>query len=128
MSLNTLSLALTALAYGGFGAWLLVSPSSMEAVGLALTTPAGYTEIRAFYGGLELGCAAFFVLAALRPGWHIPGLVLQATSLGGAALGRVAGLVIDGTRDGLVYGLLAAEAFAAVVALALLWRTVRTDA
>ena len=60
MMLNRLSLSLTSLAFAGFGTWLLVRPETMETVGLALTTPAAYTEVRGFYGGLELGCALFF--------------------------------------------------------------------
>lgn len=125
-TLVPLSLYLSALAFGGFGFWLLVWPEAMGRLGLELTTPAAVTEIRAFYGGLELGCAAFFVLAARRTAWHAPGLLLQATSLGGAALARLAGMVVDGTRDSLVVVLMSAEAVAAVIALWLLWR-IRQD-
>lgn len=117
-----LSLSLTALSYLGFGLWLLVSPHGLETLGLALTTSAAVTEIRAFYGGLELGCGLFFALAVRRPAWHTPALVLQATSLGGAAAARALGLIVDGTRDGLILGLMTAEAVAAAVALWLLWR------
>ena len=118
-----LSLHLTALAFGGFGAWLLIWPAALGTLGLELTTPAAVTEVRAFYGGFELGCAAFFVLAARRPAWHEPGLVLQVTSLGGAAIARLAGVVVDGTRERLMFGLMSAEAVGAAIGLWLLWRT-----
>jgi hypothetical protein len=122
-SLVTLSLYLSALAFGGFGTWLLLWPEAMGALGLDLTTPAAVTEIRAFYGGLELGCAGFFLVAARRPAWHTPGLMLQATSLGGAALARLGGVMVDGTREPIVFGLMAAEAVGASIAVWLLWRT-----
>jgi len=116
------SLGLTALAFFVFGGWLIVQPEGLEMLGLALTTAAAVTEIRAFYGGLELGCGLFFALAVTRPTWHRPALVLQATSLGLTAAARGLGIVVDGTRQGLVLGLLSAEAVAAAVALWLLWR------
>lgn len=116
------SLGLTALAFLGFGGWLLVQPEGLEMLGLALTTAAAVTEVRAFYGGLELGCGLFFALAVTRPAWHRPALVLQATSLGLTATARGLGIVVDGTRQGLVFGLLSAEAVAAALAVWLLWR------
>jgi hypothetical protein len=83
MPLARLSLGLTAAAFGGFGAWLLVKPDALGKVGVEVPTPAARAEIRAFYGGLELGMAAFFAAAAARPTWFEPALILQSATLGG---------------------------------------------
>ena len=64
---------LSALLFAAFGAFLLIDPGGMEKLGLPLAVPRWRTEIRAFYGGLELGLAAFLALclgsAPLRPSY-----------------------------------------------------------
>lgn len=99
MQLARFSLGLTAAAFGGFGMWLLFKPGALANVGVELPTPAARAEIRAFYGGLELGMALFFAAAAARPEWFRPALVVQSASLGGAALGRIFSMRADPTDD-----------------------------
>ena len=48
----------TTLVWLGFGVWLLLRPDDLLASFDAVSTPALRTEIRGFYGGLELGIAA----------------------------------------------------------------------
>jgi len=120
MALARLSLALAALAFGGFGAWLLVQPEALAALGVDLTTATARTEVRGFYGGLELGLAGFFTVAALRPAWFGPALVLQVCALGGVAAGRLVGFLVDRSADGLLVALLAAELAGTVLGLAAL--------
>jgi hypothetical protein len=129
MWLPRVSLVLTALAFGGFGALLLLRPETLAVVGVDLTTPSARTEIRGFYGGLELGFALFFAMAAARPVWFVPGLVAQSFSLGGVALGRVFGLVVDGSPESLTYALLAAESAGCLIGVAALarLRSIRAD-
>ncbi|MCO5168882.1 MAG: DUF4345 domain-containing protein [Planctomycetes bacterium] len=110
MTLARCSLALTAVAFAAFGLWLLVAPQALGQVGVELPTPAARAEIRAFYGGLELGLAAFFAVAAARPAWFAPGLLAQALGLGGVVLGRLTGVVVDGATDPLLLALMGAEA------------------
>ncbi len=50
-----------------FGAWLFAIPSALEGIGIELTTPEAFIDIRATYGGLELGLAAFLLVAQARP-------------------------------------------------------------
>jgi hypothetical protein len=116
-TLARFSLALTALVFGGFGLTLLVFPTVLTGAGVALTTAEARAEIRAFYGGLELGLAHFFALAALRPGWFRPGLVAQAASLGGAALGRALGMIVDGAFTPMMLLLFAAEGAGSLLGL-----------
>ena len=79
------------------------------------------TEIRAFYGGLELGLAAFFVLALQRPSWFAPALMLQALALGATAAARLYGIIGGGTTE-IMLALLAAEAAGCALAIVALSR------
>jgi hypothetical protein len=111
MFLARLSLALTALVFGGFGVWLLLQPEALASLGVELTTPAARTEIRGFYGGLEIGLALFFGLAASRPRWLRPALVAQVAAFGGIVLGRLFGFAVDGSVGPLLVTLMVAEIF-----------------
>ena len=102
MLLERLSLLLAALAFGGFGVWLLIQPTALSAVDITLATATARTEIRGFYGGLELGLAVFFTACAIRPEWHRPGLFAQAATLFCIAAGRLVGLAIDGGDTAIV--------------------------
>jgi hypothetical protein len=124
MSLARVSLLLTAAAFGGFGAFLFIQPAALEAVGLAVTRPAAAVEIRAFYGGLELGLAAFFLAASFPPVWFRPALLLQILTLGGAAAGRLLGVLVGGGGEPLIWALFAAETAGAGLGLLAL-RTLR---
>lgn len=104
------SLAAASVGFAVFGVATLLRPSLLGAVGIALTEPAAAAEIRAFYGGLEVGLAVFFALALGRVGWHRPALVAQVCAFGGVALGRAIGLVVGGVFDPLLLLFLALEA------------------
>lgn len=122
MTLARLSLGLTALAFAFFGVCFLISPTSLVRIGVLLTLPNAVTEIRAFYGGLEIGIAAFFVLALGRPAWFVPALVLQALALGATAAARVVGIVVEGGTTEIMLALAAAEAAGCVLAIVALSR------
>jgi hypothetical protein len=96
MKLARLSLLVAALGFGAFGAVLLVVPFLLEPAGVAARNTSGTVELRAFYGGLELGLAAFFLLARRRPDWLRPALVVQVAALGGVALARALALLLAG--------------------------------
>src|SRR3954465_15395605 len=102
MNLPRVSLRLAALAFAGFGVALLVRPALLGALGIELGRPAAVTEIRAFYGGLELGLAGFFAAASTRDEWLRPALFAQAASLGGIVLARMIGLALDGSAEPLI--------------------------
>jgi hypothetical protein len=123
MSLPRVSLGITAAAFTGFGAWLLLRPQALGRVDVQLPTARARAEIRAFYGGLEIGLGLFFAAAAARPAWHRPALVVQAASLGGAAIGRAVSMAADPPGDPLIRLLAVLETTAAVGGLAALART-----
>ena len=87
-------LALCAIGFLAFGLWLLVDPAgALGKIGIEARNGTGLVELRAFYGGMELGLGLFLAWCALRPEWRQAGLwlVLLAMLLGGAALGGYLG-------------------------------------
>lgn len=98
-----------------FGVWLFAIPTALEGIGIALTTPEAVIDIRATYGGLELGLAAFLLVAQARPAWHRAALLLSALCIGGFGSGRLAGILLAGEGTTLMWFFLAIEAVWAAV-------------
>ena len=94
MKLAKLSLIASAIGFFGFGIVLFIAPELMESAGIALVDAAGHIEIRAFYGGIELGLGMFFVIALKRE-WILPGLTVQISTNAMIVFCRLAALVID---------------------------------
>lgn len=118
MTLSQLVLAAGALAFAIFGVWLLAVPGALKAVGITPASPEARTELRAMYGGLELGIAAFLLLCITRTEWHGPGLLLQALAIGGLAAARLIAIAIERGR---VRGLLWFFASLELIGAAITW-------
>lgn len=115
MNLTKFSLGLTAAVTAGFGIGCLIAPKKMLAkVDVKPTSGTGRTELRAMYGGFELGLAAFFAYSAVNEDMASAGLLAQTLGLSGLALGRLTGIAIDRPKA-IMYPLLAAEAGSAIV-------------
>jgi hypothetical protein len=115
-------LALCALGFLGFGLWLLVDPAAALAkIGINAGSAVGLVELRAFYGGMELGLGLFLGWCALRPDWQAAGLWLVVLANGGAGLARLLAASLGGAALGgyLGWALLWELGFAALGGLAL---------
>ena len=115
-------LALCALGFLGFGAWLLVEPTgALAKIGIGATTPTGLVELRAFYGGLEIGLGLFLGWCLLRPEWREAGLWLVVLANGGLGLARLLAIWLGGAALGgyLGWALLWELGFASLGGLAL---------
>ena len=105
-----LVLGLSALAFAGIGAAFLVAPEAMAArVGVSLAGAAAANDVRAVYGGLQLGVAACLVWCARRPETLRSGLAVQLFTFGGLAAARLVSLLLDGNPGALGLALHAAE-------------------
>lgn len=110
MALARAVLVLAVLAFAGFGIMLLIWPERLAGVGLQVDTALARIEVRGFYGGLELGIAAFLAWCATSPHRFRPGLTLAALALGGTAAGRLVGIALEGgTTTGAMWSLVALE-------------------
>ena len=108
-------LVLAALMFALFGAWLLVIPEQLgEWLDVTAASPVGLTEIRAFYGGYEIGLALFLLLG-LRRRFTAASCYCLAFTLTCVALSRIYGFFVDGTASAATIGILATEAGFAVL-------------
>jgi hypothetical protein len=96
MKVPRIVLALSVLAWAGFGAWLYVFPERLDGVGLAPDGGLGRTEVRAFYGGLELGIAAFLGWCLAAASRTRVGLMAATMVVGCTGLGRLSGIALEG--------------------------------
>ena len=92
-----LVLVLVGLSFVGFGALFISNPGEMAAlVSLALIDRTARTDVRATYGGLELGVGVFLLACALRRDFVRVGLFASACVLVAMATARFVGLLLDG--------------------------------
>ena len=93
-----------------FGGWLFAIPNALEGIGIKMTTAEAVIDVRATYGGLELGLAAFLLVAQACPAWHRAALLLSALCIGGFGAGRLGGILLAGEGTPLMWFFLAIEA------------------
>jgi hypothetical protein len=117
----TVVVALCALGFLGFGAWLLVDPGALGKVGIGSSSKVGTVELRAFYGGMEIGLGLFLAACAWRPEWQAAGLWLVLLANAGAGLARLLGAWLGAVALGgyLGWALAWELGFAALAAIAL---------
>ncbi len=99
------------------GVAFLFAPGKLAGlVDLTAGSKAALVELRAFYGGIELGLGAFFAIAALKKEWQVPSLAAALLALAGVAGARIYGISVEGSAGALIYLLLAIEVAGAVLA------------
>ncbi|MFI8381708.1 DUF4345 domain-containing protein [Pseudomonas sp. NPDC079086] len=90
-------LVIQLLALAGLGLAYFVQPHEMANLsGMLLMSPAAATDMRAFYGGLQLGLAAFIGLSLSRLDFTRAALTLLVLLYSALALARIGGLWLDG--------------------------------
>lgn len=117
----SVTILLTAAIYAGFAAWLGLNPTALlAAFNMEQSTPQMLTEIRAFYGGIELGIAVAMLILWQRGNLFAAALI-GGLPLAGSACGRLIGQVLD---DGSTLHLLLAlpETAGAAACLLCCWR------
>src|ERR671927_1485200 len=83
-----------------YGAVFLVAPQMLgRLVGLEFVRPDAYAEVRAFYGGLELGIGAFLLYGGVKVGHARSALLLCGFAFAAAGLARAAGIAQYGCTD-----------------------------
>ncbi|HEX5842580.1 MAG TPA: DUF4345 domain-containing protein [Pseudomonas sp.] len=97
MLLARVILGMQLLALAGLGLAYFARPHEMANLsGMLLMAPAAATDVRAFYGGLQLGLAAFIGLALARQDLTRAALSLLVLLYCSLALARIGGLWLDG--------------------------------
>jgi hypothetical protein len=119
-------LALCAVGFLGFGLWLIVDPlGALGKIGISSSSSTGTIELRAFYGGMELGLGLFLAWCCFRPEWQQAGLWMVLLASAGAGLARLLGIFLAGAGIGTYLGwaLVWELGFALLAGLALVTRT-----
>lgn len=117
-------LLLAAAVLAAYAVVFLASPERLGGlVGLAFDDANAFVEIRAFYGGLELGLAGFLAFAAFRPAHAPSALVLFAFAFGAAGAARAWGALAFGFTGPSQPLVAAIELLAAAFALGLARRS-----
>lgn len=115
-SLPTIAILLTAAVWSGIGLWFGISPESLLSImGVEESTPQMKTEMRAFYGGVELAIAVVMLILWRRQEF-LAALLVGGVPLGFAAAGRCFGMAVDGFSS-LHLGLAFVEASGALFCL-----------
>ncbi len=116
MTLSRIALGTAAAGFAGFGVACLTRPKQMLShIDVKPTSAIGATELRAMYGGMELGLGAFFALAIAKREWTRPALTAQTLALGGLAAARIGGILHDRPHGVMIKALAVAELSAAVL-------------
>lgn len=89
-------LLVCAALFGFFGLWGLLSPVGMASmIGVKPTAPDGLNDLRAMYGGLELGLAAVLLWHAQTEDRVSDGLLIAALTIGGLGAARGLSLFLN---------------------------------
>lgn len=118
-----LVLTLDGLVFLVTGGVFLFSPMlPLGTLGVESITPEALTDIRAVYGGIEIGIAAYlFSRLARMKDLHEP-LLLATLILTGMVITRCYGMIADGSAVRITIILLTAEALGAVLSGAAWWQ------
>lgn len=117
-----LVLTLDALVLLGTGLVFLIAPMGpLGTLGVEEIAPEALTDIRAVYGGIELGIAAYlFSRLARIKDLHEP-LLLVTLIFSGMVIARCYGMAVDGSAVRITIILLTAETLGAVLSGAAWW-------
>ena len=119
--LPKVALWIDAVVFLALGLWLVVDPvKGLHGVDVIVRSPAGVTELRAMYGGLELGLGVFGVLAALRPAWRVPALWAFTLSVGTLGATRALSSLLTAGHSPMLWQLFGTELLGTIVNVAAL--------
>jgi hypothetical protein len=115
-------LLLQGTAFFSLGVWFLIDPMIMaSAIELVPQSQAGFAELRATYGGLEVALGLFLLATSFRASWSEIGLWLLLSCYGGITAGRIVGILLDQPEDTFILQLLGFEATSLLLTILLLF-------
>ena len=104
-----------------FGFWYLIAPTALtDPTGFGGLGPNALTDVRATYGGFQIGSGLFLLWSAAAPARVRIALVLQALTIGAIGSCRLVGFAIDGSPNGFLLSAVLTEiTFTALAVIAL---------
>jgi hypothetical protein len=117
-------LGLSALVWLPYGIYCFLVPHSLaDAAGVVSSSPTGSTELRAMYGGLQVGIGLLAGIGVVRASLRRPALVALAFLTGGLVTTRLFGAALDGGVSSYTATAVAFELTSVVFASALVLRS-----
>ena len=114
---------LSGLCFLGFGIAFLIAPvATLAAAGVMTEGAIAATELRAFYGGVEVALGLLIIACAVQPARWRDGLWLTLACYGAIGLTRLAGMAIDGSDSFFLRFAAATEVVFALASVYALWR------
>ncbi len=101
------------------GLWCFLRLQALGLIGIVSTGATGDIELRALYGGMQIGFGALMIAGALRSAWQRGVLLAMAFMIGATFLGRLGGLLMSGSAPEFYTS--GALLFEGSAALATLW-------
>lgn len=109
-------LLITALVFVALGAAFLTAPARLaEVVDLIAVQPAALAELRAMYGGMQIGFGVFLTWCGLSIPRVRTGLLAALMVFAGLAGGRFAGILAEPSQPAVTFALLAIEILGVVL-------------
>ena len=106
-----------------FGLWYLIAPTGMtDPTGFGPLGPNALTDVRATYGGFQIGLGLFTLWAAADPARVRTGLVLQLLTIGAIGSCRLVGFAVDGSPNGFLVSAIVTETVLTALTLIALYR------
>jgi hypothetical protein len=94
----------------------------MAPVELNINTVSALNELRANYGGLQIGMGLFLLAGLCCKSYLRPALLAQALIVGGLVTGRLISVAIDGQPNAFIQGLIVLESVTALISWVLFQR------
>ncbi|HMQ21113.1 MAG TPA: DUF4345 family protein [Planctomycetota bacterium] len=111
-------LSLAALMFATLGVLLVLRPDKLaDWADISATSPSGRTELRAWYGGLELALAGLFVAGVFEARVTASAFLVLALASFGPLAGRLLGFVLDRSANGTGLSFAAIEVLFGVLGL-----------
>lgn len=123
MNTAKFSIILTSLIYFVIGVMFLSAPVYWASgIDIELTSNTAIIDLQATYGGCMFALGVFFLYCLKNSQLIRVGLVLQAITLGGFAIGRVIGILMNGVPKPVIFYLMIAEISGILLAIYCLWQ------
>ncbi len=116
-------LILNAAIYVIFSLWCTIAPEKTAAnIGFAFRSGSGRSEFVTVYGGLELGMAAFFLIAGMRSEFQLAGLLFALCLYAAIVAFRIVTLLTVPGIERITYGTFGLEVVLGLAAAILWWK------
>lgn len=112
-------IAISGMIFACYGGYLIVYPELLISIAnFSIPEDTALTELRAMYGGLQLGLGLFMLCCCRRDQLVEPGLLFMSLAFFCLAATRTLGLLIDPADNGYNLGATIYESFTAAISIA----------